>query len=75
MSDYYKSDNIDDVERMECEVILAMNNIRKNKILNCQILGKEISNIVQTKQNVKTILDSFSSNVYDSVDKLEGTDV
>ena len=33
MSDYYKSDNIDDVERMECEVILAMNNIRKNKSL------------------------------------------
>ncbi len=75
MSDYYKSDNIDRVERMECEIILAMNNIRKNKMLNYQMLVKEITNIIQTRQDVKNILDGFSSNVYDNVDKLEGTDV
>lgn len=75
MSDYYKSDNIDRVERIECEIILAMNNIRKNKMLNYQMLVKEITNIIQTRQDVKNILDGFSSNVYDNVDKLEGTDV
>lgn len=67
MSDYYKSDNIDEVERMECEIILAMNNIRKNKMLNYQMLGKEIADIIQTRQDVKNILDSFSSGIDDSV--------
>ena len=52
-----------------------MNNIRKNKMLNYQMLVKEITNIIQTRQDVKNILDGFSSNVYDNVDKLEGTDV
>ena len=52
-----------------------VNNIRKNKMLNYQMLVKEITNIIQTRQDVKNILDGFSSNVYDNVDKLEGTDV
>ena len=56
LSDCYKTDNLDVIERLEAEFIININNILKIHNLNLEILGKEIVSVEEMeKTNINNI--------------------
>ena len=56
LSDCYKTDNLDVIERLEAEFIININNILKIHNLNLEVLGKEIVSVEEMeKTNINNI--------------------
>ena len=60
LSNYYKTDNLNAIEKLESEIIINMNNILSIHNLNLDVLGKEIVSVEQleraTSNNFKNII-------------------
>lgn len=56
LSDCYKTDNLDIIEKLEAEFIININNILKIHNLNLEVLGKEIVSVEEMeKTNINNI--------------------
>ena len=60
LSNYYKTDNLNAIEKLESEIIINMNNILSIHNLNLDVLGKEIVSVEEleraTSNNFKNII-------------------
>lgn len=63
ISEFYKTENLDVIEKLECEIIIGINNILKIHKLNLDVLAKEIVNVEELERKSNDNIKNISSMV------------